>query len=82
MTLELLERDIDMAVAPITRDEDRAALRELIAQERHLLAKLRRFVAFQRDVLGAPAASYAESEAAAVRTAQAIAHYTAELSAL
>jgi hypothetical protein len=49
MALELLERT--PISVQITRDEDRQALQELIAQERASLAKLKRFIAFQRDVL-------------------------------
>jgi len=59
----------------ITPEEDRAALLELIAGERHQLAKLRCFIAFQRDVLNAPADHYADSEAAAMRCVQAIEWY-------
>lgn len=79
---DYLEVKRDTDIAPITRAEDKAALQELIAQERHQLAKLKRFIAFQRDVLNAPQAHYTESEAAAMRCAQAIAHYTAELGKL
>jgi len=63
----------------ITPEEDRAALLELIAGERHQLAKLRRFIAFQRDVLKAPTDRYAESEAAAEGCIDAIEWYQSQV---
>lgn len=80
MALELLERT--PISVQITRDEDRQALQELIAQERASLAKLKRFIAFQRDVLSAPADRYTEAEASAMRCVQAIEWYTQELGKL